>query len=137
MWPSTVLLVQRTKLYLCEISHAKRNSERQSFVRLTCTVSFCLKRNTPAHAVRSQADPAPLFKRLKLSMELESEWLSKQSTSGDAKPLAGLMRQVLRDINSKRMCTLTGQYESGGACALHRPAVDDDMRSRAMVFADV
>jgi hypothetical protein len=43
-------------------------------------------------------------------MELESEWLSKQSTSGDAKALSSLMRQVMLDINSRRMCTLTGQF---------------------------
>ncbi|KAL4707232.1 hypothetical protein ACJJTC_008219, partial [Scirpophaga incertulas] len=52
----------------------------------------------------------PLVKKLTeyiLSMELESEWLSKQSTSGDAKALIALMRQVMVDINSRRMCTLT------------------------------
>lgn len=46
--------------------------------------------------------------RQQLSMELETEWLSKQSLSGDAKELSGLMRQVMQDINSRRMCTLTG-----------------------------
>ncbi|RVE55149.1 hypothetical protein evm_000047, partial [Chilo suppressalis] len=52
----------------------------------------------------------PLVKKLTeylLSMELESEWLSKQSTSGEAKALSALMRQVMQDINSRRMCTLT------------------------------
>nr|XP_034832492.1 GATOR complex protein NPRL2-like isoform X1 [Maniola hyperantus] len=52
----------------------------------------------------------PLVKKLTeylLSMELETEWLSKQSLSGDAKDLSGLMRQVMQDINSRRMCTLT------------------------------
>ncbi|CAF4933555.1 unnamed protein product [Pieris macdunnoughi] len=52
----------------------------------------------------------PLVKKLTeylLSMELETEWLSKQSLSGDAKELNGLMRQVMQDINSRRMCTLT------------------------------
>ncbi|XP_050684431.1 GATOR complex protein NPRL2 isoform X2 [Leptidea sinapis] len=52
----------------------------------------------------------PLVKKLTeylLSMELETEWLSKQSLSGDAKALSGLMRQVMQDINSRRMCTLT------------------------------
>lgn len=52
----------------------------------------------------------PLVKKLTeylLSMELETEWLSKQSISGEAKALGGLMRQVMQDINSRRMCTLT------------------------------
>ncbi|CAG9103130.1 unnamed protein product [Plutella xylostella] len=52
----------------------------------------------------------PLVKKLTeylLSMELETEWLSRQSRSGDARALGGLMRQVMRDINSRRMCTLT------------------------------
>ncbi|XP_059052151.1 GATOR complex protein NPRL2 [Achroia grisella] len=52
----------------------------------------------------------PLVKKLTeylLSMELETEWLSKQSTSGDAKQLTTLMKQVMQDINSRRMCTLT------------------------------
>lgn len=46
-----------------------------------------------------------------LSMELETEWLSKQSMSGDAKALSGLMRQVMQDINCRRMCTLTGEFD--------------------------
>lgn len=46
-------------------------------------------------------------------MELESEWLSKQSTSGDAGPLGMLMRQVMQDLNSKKMCTLTGNIICG------------------------
>lgn len=42
-------------------------------------------------------------------MELETEWLSKQSISGEAKALTEVMRQVMQDINSRRMCTLTGK----------------------------
>ncbi|KPI95728.1 PREDICTED: nitrogen permease regulator 2-like protein [Papilio xuthus] len=52
----------------------------------------------------------PLVKKLTeylLSMELETEWLSKQSMSGDAKDLGCLMKQVMQDINCRRMCTLT------------------------------
>lgn len=52
----------------------------------------------------------PVVKKLTeylLSMELETQWLSKQSQSEDARELGSLMRQVMQDINSKRVCTLT------------------------------
>ncbi|XP_077298080.1 GATOR1 complex protein NPRL2-like [Arctopsyche grandis] len=52
----------------------------------------------------------PVVKKLTeylLSMELENEWLSKQSLSGDSGSLGMLMRQVMQDLNSKKMCTLT------------------------------
>lgn len=52
----------------------------------------------------------PVVKKLTeylLAMELETEWLSKQSLSGDAKALGRLITQVMQDLNSKKMCTLT------------------------------
>lgn len=42
-------------------------------------------------------------------MELENEWLSKQSQSGDSGSLGMLLRQVMQDLNSKKMCTLSGE----------------------------